>query len=60
VYLDFARFPIAELMGRSPSLTTVRLSDARFVVMPVSIRGLAASAPLSVVITVDGSGRIVD
>jgi len=60
VYLDFARFPIAELMGRSPSLTTVRLSDARFVVMPVNIRGVAASARLSVIITVDASGRIVD
>ena len=60
IYLDFARFPIAELMARSPSLTTVRLSDARFVVMPVSLRGLAASARLSVIITVDGSGRIVE
>ena len=60
VYLDFARFPIAELMARTPSLTTVRLSDARFVVMPVNVRGLSASARLSVIITVDGAGRVVE
>lgn len=60
VYLDFARFPIAQLMARTPSLTTVRLSDARFVVMPVNIRGLAANARLSVVITMDASGRLIE
>jgi membrane-bound metal-dependent hydrolase YbcI (DUF457 family) len=60
VYLDFARFPLAELLARTPSLTTVRLSDARFVMMPLNDRGVSASAPLSVVVTVDASGRIVE
>lgn len=36
VYLDFARFPLGELVARSPSLITVRLSDARFALMPSS------------------------
>ena len=58
IFLDFARFPIAELVARTPSLTTVRLSDARFVMMPVNNR--RASARLSVIVTVDASGRIVE
>ena len=60
VYLDFARFPIAELVSRTPSLTTVRLFDARFVVMAANARGTPASARLSVIITMDASGRIVE
>ena len=60
VYLDFARFPIAELVSRTPSLTTVRLFDARFVVMAADARGTPANARLSVIITMDASGRIVE
>ena len=60
VFLDFARFPLAELLARTPSLTTVRLFDARFAMTPSGSRGVPASARLSVVVTVDASGRIVD
>jgi membrane-bound metal-dependent hydrolase YbcI (DUF457 family) len=60
VYLDFARFPLAELVARTPSLTTVRLFDARFVLMPSSARSIPPSARLSVIVTVDASGRIVE
>ena len=60
VFLDFARFPRAQLVARTPLLTTVRLSDARFVLMPLNDRGASASARLSVVVTVDGAGRIVE
>lgn len=60
VYLDFARFPIAEPVARTTSLTTVRLFDARFVLLPASARGTSASARLSVTLTLDASGRVVD
>ena len=60
VYLDFARFPVADLIERTPSLTTVQFFDARFVMMPLNARRLPASARLSVVITIDASGRIVE
>ena len=59
VFLDFARFPLAELVARTPSLTTVRLFDARFATIPSTTQG-TASARLSVVVTVDASGRIVE
>jgi len=58
VFLDFARFPLAELVARTSSSTTVRLFDARFATIPSSARG--APARLSVTVTVDASGRIVD
>lgn len=60
VYLDFARFPVGELVARTSSFTTVRLSDARFVTMPLNVRDASASARLSVVVTVDAAGRVVD
>jgi membrane-bound metal-dependent hydrolase YbcI (DUF457 family) len=60
VYLDFARFPIARISARTPTLTTVRLFDARFIVMPSDARDVATGARLSVVVTFDASGRIVE
>jgi membrane-bound metal-dependent hydrolase YbcI (DUF457 family) len=60
VYLDFARFPLAELVDRSAVLTTVQLFDARFVMMPLNTRRLPASARLSVTVTIDASGRLVE
>jgi len=60
VYLDFARFPIARITAPGAALTTVRLFDARFVMMSPGSEDPATSAPLSVVVTFDGSGRIVD
>jgi hypothetical protein len=59
VYLDFARFPVGGLVAQTPSLTTVRLSDARFAVMPSSVRGVPPSTRLSVIVTVDAAGRVV-
>lgn len=55
VYLDFARFPFAQLVSRTPSMTTVRLSDARFAVMPSNARGGPPSARLSVTVTISGA-----
>ena len=60
VYLDFARFPIARITAPGAALTTVRLFDARFVLMPLGAEDPATSARLSVVVTFDGSGRVVD
>ncbi len=60
VYLDFARFPIAKTSARTATLTTVRLLDARFVAMPTFGANETANARLSVVVTFDESGRIVD
>jgi hypothetical protein len=60
VYLDFARFPVGALVAQTPSLTTVRLSDARFAVMPSSVRGVPPSTRLSVIVTVDAAGRMVE
>jgi hypothetical protein len=60
VYFDFARFPIAKVSAPTPALTTVRLLDARFLVMPARIGDASTSARLSVVVTFDGSGRVVD
>src|SRR5262249_11732156 len=60
VFLDFARFPLAELVGRTSLLTTVRLVDAPFATITSTTRGIPASARLSVVVTVDASGRMVE
>jgi membrane-bound metal-dependent hydrolase YbcI (DUF457 family) len=60
VYLDFARFPIAKISARTATLTTVRLLDARFVAMPTFGENDTANARLSVVVTFDESGRIVE
>jgi len=60
IYLDFARFPIAQVVQRAGTLTTVRLLDARFVAMRSLGQDGASSARLSVVVTFDESGRIVE
>ena len=60
VYLDFARFPIAQVVQRAGTLTTVRLLDARFVAMRSLGQDATSTARLSVVVTFDESGRIVD
>jgi membrane-bound metal-dependent hydrolase YbcI (DUF457 family) len=60
VYLDFARFPIAQVVQRAGTLTTLRLLDARFVAMRSLGQDRATSARLSVVVTFDESGRIVE
>ena len=60
VYFDFARFPIAKVSTHAPALTTVRLLDARFLMMPAGIGDASTSARLSVVVTFDESGRVVD
>ena len=55
VYLDFARFPIAETVARSPGAVAVRLSDARFVaLLPGGRRPPGGNGPLSVVVTIPG------
>ena len=59
MYLDFARFPVARIAARSPA-TTVRLFDARFIGLPPDTHTAALPARLSVAITFDGSGGIVD
>jgi hypothetical protein len=40
--------------------TTVRLLDARFLMMPVGVGDASTSARLSVVVTFDESGRVVE
>ena len=60
VYFDFARFPIAKVSAPTPALTTVRLLDARFLMMPAGVGDASTSARLSVVVTFDESGRLVD
>ena len=59
VYFDFARFPIANVSRSSPALTTVRLFDARFIAMLSTREDAATNARLSVVVTLDESGRVV-
>ena len=60
VYFDFARFPIAKVSAPTPALTTVRLLDARFLIMPAGAGDASTSARLSVVVTFDESGRVLD
>ena len=60
VYFDFARFPIVRIGNHTPMLTTVRLLDARFIMAPPGVEDASANARLSVVITFDGSGQIVE
>jgi membrane-bound metal-dependent hydrolase YbcI (DUF457 family) len=60
VYFEFARFPIARVSAHDATLTTVRLFDARFLLAPLANQNIATSARLSVVITFDASGRIVN
>lgn len=59
VYLDFARFPIAVVKTRTANVTAVRLLDARFVGLPWRAADAGARSPLSVLIELDASGRIV-
>jgi hypothetical protein len=59
VYLDFARFPISQISNRTPTTTTVRLLDARFIVIPSGAQDAAARAALQVVVELDASGRVV-
>jgi membrane-bound metal-dependent hydrolase YbcI (DUF457 family) len=58
VYFDFARFPIAQVSVNT-AFTTVRLLDARFIMMPLA-SGNSTNARLSVTITFDESGRTVE
>jgi hypothetical protein len=59
VYLDFARFPIARISNDTATRTTVRLLDARFIVIPAGAESVAARAGLLVVVELDASGRVV-
>jgi membrane-bound metal-dependent hydrolase YbcI (DUF457 family) len=59
VYFNFARFPIAHVSKSTPTLTTVRLFDARFIAMLSTREDAATNARLSVVVTLDESGRVV-
>ena len=59
VYLDFARFPIAQISSRTRTTTTVRLLDARFIVVPPGAEDAAARGGLLVVVTIDASGQVV-
>jgi hypothetical protein len=59
VYFDFARFPVANVSRSSPTLTTVRLFDARFIAMLSTREDAPTNARLSVVVTLDESGRVV-
>jgi membrane-bound metal-dependent hydrolase YbcI (DUF457 family) len=59
VYLDFARFPISQISSRTPMTTTVRLLDARFIVVPAGQQAAAARGSLMVVVELDASGRVV-
>ncbi|MFL6278536.1 MAG: metal-dependent hydrolase [Vicinamibacterales bacterium] len=60
LYFDFARFPIVQISHPAATLTTVRLLDARFVALRSGSDAASTTAPLSVVVTFDESGRIVD
>jgi len=60
VYFDFARFPIARVSTPTPALTTIRLLDARFIGMPFDSPDHRGGARLSVVVTLDASGRVVE
>ena len=59
VYFDFARFPLARVSAHAATFTSVRLLDARFIMMPLA-SGTSRNARLSVTITFDESGRTVD
>jgi hypothetical protein len=59
VYFDFARFPIVQISSRTTTLTTVRLLDARFMAGPAGSDDASTGARLSVVVTFDESGRVV-
>lgn len=60
VYLDFARFPLARLAGRSGTSTTVRLLDARFVGLPSSPDTGRLPGTLTLDIAVDTSARATE
>jgi inner membrane protein len=59
VYFDFARFPVAQVSVHAGTFTSVRLLDARFMMMPLA-SGNTRNARLSVTITFDESGRTVE
>jgi membrane-bound metal-dependent hydrolase YbcI (DUF457 family) len=59
VYLDFARFPISQISNHTPTTTTVRLLDARFIVNPDGAHEAAARGGLMVIVELDASGRVV-
>jgi membrane-bound metal-dependent hydrolase YbcI (DUF457 family) len=59
VYFDFARFPIARVTSRDP-VTTVRLLDARFIGLPANDALAEMSTSLSIRVSVDSRGRVVD
>ena len=59
VYFDFARFPVAQVSTHTGALTSVRLFDARFIMMPLASGDGTTNARLSVTITFDESGRTV-
>jgi membrane-bound metal-dependent hydrolase YbcI (DUF457 family) len=59
IYFDFARFPVAQVSAHTGTFTSVRLLDARFMMMPLA-SGNATNARLSVTITFDESGRTVE
>jgi membrane-bound metal-dependent hydrolase YbcI (DUF457 family) len=59
VYLDFARFPISQISNHTPTTTTVRLLDARFIVSPDGAHEAAARGGLMVIVELDASGRVV-
>jgi membrane-bound metal-dependent hydrolase YbcI (DUF457 family) len=60
LYFDFARFPIAQISHPTATLTSVRLLDARFLAMAPGGDDVASNARLSVVVTFDRAGRIVE
>jgi membrane-bound metal-dependent hydrolase YbcI (DUF457 family) len=59
VYFDFARFPVAQVSANT-AFTSVRLLDARFIMMPLATGNSTTNARLSVTITFDASGRTVE
>jgi hypothetical protein len=60
IYLDFARFPLARLASRTATTTAVRLLDARFIGLPATTDVGELPGTLSVTITVDVTGRIIE
>jgi membrane-bound metal-dependent hydrolase YbcI (DUF457 family) len=56
VYYDFARFPIARVVSRTPA-ATVRLLDARFIGLPSNDALGDLRAGLTLTVTVDPSSR---
>jgi hypothetical protein len=59
IYLDFARFPFARIASRTGTTAAVRLLDARFVGLPSTTDTGALPGTLSVTITVDATGRVI-